>query len=142
MKLANAALIVLMATGFSAAAAAPCFNAGTYVGKGFGEDKAGKVSGYDVTAVISDSNQAANSYKWESGSASFSMTAKNGDLLIDGKEIGGTIQCGNAALNLAFTTEGASIKEEWVFVGRYLLRQGTKTLPSGTITYQELLFKR
>src|SRR4051794_19965693 len=109
MKLVIALALTTLAQG---ALAAPCFHAGTYTGKGFATDAAGKEYAYDVTTTIADSAQGTSSYTWTGGAVSFSFKADAGKLLVDGKEAG-TVECGMATQRLNMVLPDVELHEEW-----------------------------
>jgi len=119
-----------------------CFFAGTYVGKGFGFDQTGRVYPYEVTTVLNDATEGRSDYTWSNGGkATLNFKADRGRLLIDGRDIGATIQCQMAAANLIIPAP-ASLAEEVLFVGNYLIRHGQKRVGNDVINYQELLIRQ
>ena len=139
----QALALLLLGIGFSAAAT-PCFYAGTYSGKGMGQDQAGNQYTYDVKTVLTDSNTGTSHYSWTNGSVDFSFQANSGKLLISGQDVGATIQCdmSTETLHIPAGTNGIQLDETWTLTGNYLLRKGTKVTGKTTIEYQELLIRQ
>ncbi len=142
MKLTASILTAILAIGFNAAAA-PCFHAGTYEGKGFGWDSSGKVYPYEVETLVADENTVSSNYKWNAASSAvFSFKVDQGKLLIDGKLDGGSIECGMSTEVLTVQNAALTLNEEWTFTGNYLLRHGHKVTSGGVVDYQELLIRK
>jgi hypothetical protein len=130
------------------ASAAPCFQQGSYNGRGFWFGADGKGSSYIVRSEMNDSQSARSIYDMSEGNqVTLEVAVKGDDIFIDGNtESSGKAQCQNAATNLTLKIKAENkeveLKEEWLFVGNYLIRQGTKISGGQKINYQELLIKR
>lgn len=127
--------------GAGQAGAMPCFHAGKYKGGGYGAVSPGPGATYSVETEIMDATTGVSRYVWPGGGrAEFSFRAENGNLLIDGQEAG-TVECGLATQRLVMNIDDFVLREEWSFLGNYLIRKGSKIDHGREIEYQELLIR-